>query len=288
MTQTCCENKPTCSIHDYKKLDDLVYKLKEYLSILATEKVSNKLYGYYCAEDIDTKITEAITLKKSLSRIKLSLLRGASCLDDHTIQNILEKAIKIVGKESCPTDYRQDISIDTTGINAYLLKGPRCVTYDSYNKFSSFICGKLGLTITAERAQCDITFEITHKIINCDLLYSLSVYRDLCNLGYKVSRTQEECKLDWKLLLENNSTCDLDFKTYMCFVKEDNLSYPIIDKVYKSGLSLVKVDGAATLCTPLNNYRITEITPTNLEELLSAGYVVETRKSDITCDYVKY
>lgn len=287
MTQTCCENKPTCSIHDYKKLDDLVYKLKEYLSILATEKVSNKLYGYYCAEDIDTKITEAIILKKSLSRIKLSLLRGASCLDDHTIQNILEKVIKIVGKESCPTDYREDISIDTTGINAYLLKGPRCVTYDSYNKFSSFICGKLGLTITAERTQCDITFELTRKIISCNLLYALKVRKEMCDLNYKVKADKNQCKIDYKLLLEKTG-CDLEYKTYLSFVNKHNLSYPIIEEVYKSGLQLAEVEDDVVLCTPLNNYRLTEITPTSLEELLNAGFVIELNKYDLKNDYTRY
>ncbi len=289
MNQTCCENKPTCSIHDYKKLDDLVYRLKEHLSDLAAKKVGNSLYGYHCAEDLDHCIMEAAILKKSLERIKLSILRGDSCLDDETIQKIVEKVIKIVGKDCCPIDYRQDISIDTTGINAYLLKGPRCVTYDSYNKFASFICGKLGLSITAERDQCDISFEVTRRIISCNLLYALKVRKEMCALNYKVKADKNQCKIDYKLLLEKTG-CDLEFKTYLSFVNKHNLSYPIIEEVYKSGLTLAETEDNSdvVLCTPLNNYRLTEITPTNLEELLNAGFVVELNKHDLKNDYTRY
>jgi hypothetical protein len=270
-------------------LDDLVYKLKEYLSALATKKVGNYRYGYYCGEDLDQKIKEASVLKRSLERIKLSLLRGASCLDDETIQKIVEKAIKIVGKESCPTDYREDISIDTTGINTYLLKGPRCVTYDSYNKFASFICGRLGLTVTAEREQCDITFELTRKIISCNLLYALKVRKELCDLNYRAKADKNQCKIDYKLLLEKTS-CDLEYKTYLSFVNRHNLSYPIIEEVYKSGLTLAETEDNSdvVLCTPLNNYRLTEITPTSLEELLNAGFVIELNKHDLKNDYTRY
>ncbi len=287
MDQTCCENKPTCSIHDYKKLDDLVYRLKEHLSALATKKVGNYRYGYYCGENLDKEIKEATTLKKSLSRIKLSLLRGTSCLDDETIQKIVEKAIKIVGKDSCPTDYREDLSIDTTGINAYLLKGPRCVTYDSYNKFSSFICGRLGLTVTAEVEKCNVSFAITRKIISCNLLYALKVRKEMCDTGFKVKATKDQCKIDYKLLLEKTG-CDLEYKTYLSFVNKHNLSYPIIEEVYKSGLTLAEVEDDVVLCTPLNNYKLTEITPTSLEELLNAGFVVELNKHSLKEDYTRY
>lgn len=288
MSQTCCENKPICSIHDYKKLDDLVYKLKEYLSALATKKVGNYRFKYYCGENLDFKITEANTLKKSLERIKLSILRGATCLSDETIQKIVEKVIKIVGKESCPTDYREDISIDTSNINAYLLKGPRCVTYDSYNKFSSYLCGKIGVTLTAERDQCDLAFSVTRKIISCNLLYQLSVRREMCALGYKVKRSGgNECKLDYKLLLEKTG-CDLEYKTYVSFVNKHNLTYPLIEEVYKSGLTLAETEDDVVLCTPLNDYKLSEITPTNLEELLNAGFVIELNKHSLKEDYTKY
>ena len=287
MTKICCGNKPTCSIHDYKKLDDIVYKLKEYLSALATKKVGNYRYGYYCAEDLDNKIDESSVLKKSLERIKLSILRGTSCLDDETIQKIIEKAIKIVGKDSCPTYYRQDISIDTSNINAYLLKGPRCVTYDSYNKFASFICGRLGLTITAEREKCDITFELTRKIISCNLLYALKVRKEMCDLNFKVKTTKDQCKIDYKLLLEKTG-CDLEYKAYLSFVNKHNLSYPRIEEVYKSGLTLAEAEDDVVLCTPLNNYKLTEITPTSLEELLNAGFVIELNKHDLKNDYTRY
>ena len=285
---TCCNDKKICSIHSYRSIDELTYRIKQRLNFLSREKLNNLFYGYKCAADIDTEIKKLSTYKEVLDRTKISFLHiGKSCNDDETIQRVVERVNKVIGKTSCPKK-RLDIKIDDSGLDRYMLSRPACISYDSWNTFSRKICGKIGFTLTAERQTCNVMFEISSKIIPCDLLYSLSVHRELCNTRYKVKRSAAECKLDWKLLLEGNNSCDLDFKTYMCYVKDDNLSYPIIDKVYKSGLSLAKVDGETILCSPLDNYKLTEITPTSLKTLLDEGFVVETKRSDITCDYIKY
>lgn len=284
----CCSGNNICSVHDFQKLDELTYNIKEVLTTLSSKKVANLRYGYYCGEDIDEEIKALNVYKKSLDRIKLSYLHiNKSCLSDETIQKIVEKVSVIVGKNSC-AGLRQDIVVDDSLINAYLLRGPRCVTYDSYNKFASYLCGKLGFTVTAEREQCNITFAITRKILSCNLLYSLSVRREMCDLKYTVKRKSvPECKIDWKILVEKTK-CDLEYRAYVNFVNKHDLSYPIIEEIYRSGLTLAEVDGEAIICTPIGDYKLTEITPTSLEELLNAGYVVSLNRHDLKDDYTRY
>lgn len=286
-TQTCCNDKKVHSVHSYRSLDELTYKIKQRLEQLSLMKIRNLFYGYHPEHHIDDEVNKLSVLKSSLDRVKKSFLHiQKSCLDDETIQKIVEKAQKIVGKAPCPSK-RKDISIGEENLQKYLISGPKCVSYDTWNEFSRFICGKIGFTLSAEREICDITFEISRNIVTCNLLYALSVHKEMCDLNYKVSRTKEECKLDYKLLLEKNPKCDLEFKSYLNYVHKHNLSFPIINEVYSSGLALAEEDGEVVLCTPLNNYNITKITPQSLEELLNLGFVVELNKFDIKADYKK-
>lgn len=283
----CCNDKKICSIHSYRSLDELTYRIKQRLNFLSREKLNNLFYNYKCAADIDTEIKKLTSYKEVLDRTKTSFLHiQKSCNDDETIQRIIEKVNKLIGKTACPKR-RADIVIDESGLQAYLLTGPRCISYSAWNEFSRGICGKIGFTLTVEKQICDITYEISKKIIPCDLLYSLKVKRELCDLGYVVKRTDQECRLDWKLLVEKTN-CDLDFKVYLSYIRKHNLSYPILEQVYAAGLSLTTVEDDVILCTPLNNYSLSEITPTDLRELLDAGFVVETNRYDIKSDYTKW
>jgi hypothetical protein len=286
-THTCCNDKEICSIHSYRSLDELTYKIKEKLVQLSSMKIRNLFYGYHPALHIDSEINMLTILKDSLDRVKTSFLHiQKSCLDDETIQKIVEKANKIVGRAACPKK-RIDVEVDESGVNKYLMSGPRCVSYDTWNEFSRYICGKVGFQITVEKKICDITFEIARNIVSCNLLYALSVHKEMCDLNYRVARTKDECKIDYKLLLEKNPKCDLEFKSYLSYVHKHNLSFPIINEVYASGLTLAEEDGEAVICTPLNNYKLTKITPQSMEELLNLGFVIEMNKFNIINDYKK-
>lgn len=285
---SCCSEIKVCLKYDYKDVDELTYKLKSKLQQLSSKKLANLYYGYFCEEDIDSNINAATTLLKSLNRIKVSYLHiGKYCLPEGVVQAIIEKAIKFVGKESCPKN-RKDIIVDGSQINQYLLSGPRCVTYDTWNKFSSFLCGNLGFQLKVEKQICDITFDITRNILSCNLLYALQIKKELCDLGYKVVKTKDECKLEYKLLIEKYPNCNLEYKAYLSFVNDHQLTYPIFKEVYESGLTLAIQEGDAFVCTPINNYKLTEISPNNLQELLNAGYVVSLNKHDLKQDYTKY
>lgn len=285
--KTCCSDVKVCLGYDYQFIDELVYKLKDKLQQLSYKKIKALKYNYFCEEDIDEQVNEINIFIRSLNRIKTSFLHiERYCLPEDRIQAIIEKSIKIAGKTPCPKN-RLDIVIDETQLNKYLLSAPRCVSYDTWNKFSRYLCGKLGFTLKVEKEMCDISFELTRKIISCNLMYALSIKRDLCNLGYSIKKTKDECKVEYKILLEQVPNCDLEFKTFLSFTNKHQLSYPIIKEVYESGLSLLEVDGDAVLCSPINNYKLTEITPSSLEELLNEGYVVTLNKNDIKQDYTK-
>lgn len=284
---TCCNDKKICSVHSYRSIDELTYRIKQRLNFLSREKLNNLFYGYKCAADIDTEIKKLSTYKEVLDRTKISFLHiGKSCNDDETIQRVVERVNKVIGKTSCPKK-RADIKIDDSGLDRYMLSRPACISYDSWNTFSRKICGKIGFTLTAERDICNITFELAAKSISCDLLYALKVRRDLCDIGYRVTRADEKtCKIDYKLLLEATQ-CDLEYKAYVSYVRQHNLSYPIIKDIYAAGLSLATVEDDVVLCTPINSYSLSQITPTDLQELLDLGFVVSHSRYDIKQDYTK-
>lgn len=284
---TCCNDKKICSVHSYRSIDELTYRIKQRLNFLSREKLNNLFYGYKCAADIDTEIKKLSTYKEVLDRTKISFLHiGKSCNDDETIQRVVERVNKVIGKTSCPKK-RADIKIDDSGLDRYMLTSPRCISYSEWNEFSRKICGKIGFTLTAERDICNITFELAAKSISCDLLYALKVRRDLCDLGYRVTRADEKnCKIDYKLLLES-VPCDIEYKAYVSYVRDHNLSYPIIKDIYAAGLSLATIEDDVVLCTPINQYNLSQITPTDLQELLDLGFVISHSRYDIKQDYTK-
>ena len=180
--KTCCSDVKVCLGYDNQFIDELVYKLKDKLQQLSYKKIKALKYNYFCEEDIDEQVNEINIFIRSLNRIKTSFLHiERYCLPEDRIQAIIEKSIKIAGKTPCPKN-RLDINIDDTQLNKYLLSAPRCVSYDTWNKFSRNLCGKLGFTLKVEKEMCDISFEITRNIISCNLMYALSIKRDLCNL----------------------------------------------------------------------------------------------------------
>lgn len=284
---SCCSEVKVCLKYDYQFVDELVYNLKKLLQSLASKKLSHLFYGYNCEVDIDEKINKTTILINSLERIKLSFLHIQKyCLPEDRIQLIIEKAIKLVGKVSCP-ESRYDIVVDDSAVYDYLLAGNSCASYDTWNKFSRLICGKLDFKLTLEKDICDITFDIVKKVISCNLLYALQLRKEFCDLGYKIKKDNDECKLEYKLLRSNYPNCDLEYKVYTDLVNKHNISYPIFKEVYEGGLTLIKKENDVFICTPLNQYNIKDITANTIEELLNNGYLLTLNKDDIKIDFKK-
>lgn len=286
----CCKDKGVCSIHDYQKLDDLVYLIKEKLSFLSDQRVKNIKYNYYCGENIVEDIERLITFKNSLDRIKKSIYStGRYCLSDEKVQLIIEKVIKEVGRQKCGEN-KVDIIKDDSLVKKYILDGNLCISYDLYNEYAYRICRQLGVKITAEKEVCDLTFSLSREIISCDLLYSLSVVKELCDLKYVVERSKDdECKIDYKLLIEEYPDIDLTYKTYNSLIKDHNISSRVIKNVYDCKLSLdINNVGVVVLNTPVSQFNLLDITPSNTDELSSLGFNITTTKKEIKNEYVRY
>ena len=271
---SCCTCPEICAIHDVKKLDELIYNLNVNLTVLSDKKLQSLFYGYYESSTIDFEINKLTVLKKALQRHKLGFyIADGSCICSDNLQRIVEKVIKEVGKNACPV-VRKDVEIDDTGLEAYLMTKPACVSYDTWNKFARGLCGDIGFKLTAEKEICDLTFDISREVISCNLLYTLSIYREMCDLNYKVNRTDEECKLDFDILAERHCNLNLKFKDFHTLVKDCNMSFNTIDQCYKANLELIVLNRKAYLKTNTNTYPVEAITPSNLERLVGLGFSV--------------
>lgn len=119
----------------------------------------------------------------------------------------------------------------------WLLDNPNCSGAADWEKLSYKICKGLGIEATlTKQKQCDITFDISRKIIPCELLYIINVANKACSLGYEIKRNKEECKLDWKLLIEKTN-CDLTLNQYNSLINQ-GMTYDMMLYVYNSGCSL--------------------------------------------------
>lgn len=270
----CCSCPEICSLHDVKKLDELIYGINERLVLLSNQKLSNLFYGYYNKSEIDKGVDKLSTLRKSLLRHKLGFYESdGSCICNDNLQRIVEKTIKEIGKYSCPIS-RIDVEIDESELDSYLLTKPACVSYDTWNKFARGLCGEIGFKLTAEKEICDVTFDISREVIPCNLLYTLSIYKEMCDLDYKVSRTDEECKIDFDILAERYCNLNLKFKDYYTLVKDCNMSFNTIDQCYKANLELIVLNRKAYLKTQTNTYPVEAIIPSNLDRLVGLGFSI--------------
>ena len=274
-----CNCKGVCQTLDIRSP---LNKINSFLSIKGSELLSSMYYGYHDRDCIYKEILEARLLQSALEYLQKAkvLGDGSSCMCDEDIQSLVEKANHAV--EFC-THEEQGLEVDRSGRDKFLINNPQCVSYESWERFSEGACNTIGFEIKTTKDKCDIMFQVSRDIISCDLLYNIQVYNKFCDLGYKISRTEEECKIDYKLLMENHD-CDMTFKTYLRLVNA-NISYSLVDEALSCGLTLKVMDGQPYLITPMGEYCLSDISPTNMQYLIDLGKRTTIKESDIAVDY---
>jgi hypothetical protein len=282
-----CE-KNLCLNYSVKDLDNIIYLSKKEINELSKNILNNLYYGY-CKNisESKSKISKLRFYTDVLQTYKKNIIfGGVPCSNINTFNSIIEKVKIEVGSSKC-NENKSDIIIDEKNLEKYLLSSPQCVSYDSWNKFSRGLCGEIGFKITVEKEICDITFEIVKKIIPCDLLFNIKVYKEACDLNYKIKRSKEDCKIDYKLLSEKYNCFNISLNDYFYLVKDKNISFSLIDEVYKSELELEIINNRACLVSKRNVYDIEKIAPTSLTKLTSLGYKVSAKKSNILKEYTQ-
>lgn len=254
-----------CCLCYNPELDKLIYESKNKLEELSGNMVKSLYYGYTC----DKKAEEQIKILDNYIRVledenRKVVLGGKECLDCNNLQKLAEKVRKLT--YVCDIDLRKDLTVDRSGVDAWLMEFPHCASYEKWERLAYRVCSAFSLEVFVEKIDCDVdlevfsseelcnlAFDISREQIPCDIMVALSVYSQACDLDFKINRTEEECKIDFKLL-HNEVDCDLDFKAYQRLI-DCNLSFDIIKTVYENGCSFT-VGDPIELVSPLNSYTL--------------------------------
>jgi len=282
--------KKACCICYNPELDKLIYECKHKLDELSESVIRSLYYGYACDNKAEGKIkliNNYITVLEEENR--KTTLGGKPCLDCNNLQKLAEKVRQLT--HTCDIEYRKDLEVDKSGLDAWLLKYPQCVSYEKWERLAYKICGLLNLDIEVKKVDCDIdldvfsteqicnlAFDITRKIIPCDVMIAISIYKQACDLDLKITRTEKECKIDFDIL-HSKVNCDLDFEAYKKLV-DCNLSFDIIKTVYENNCSFTIGDPiqlqSSTNQYPISGFNFKDVP--DLNALKAMGISIEASK----------
>lgn len=278
-----------CEAYDITKINSLYVTLKNEINVFFTKKVFNLTNKYKNNLEYDSiineKIDDLIIYSDILRRLKEQLLIGEKpCLTDHEFQLLYEKIINIIGKNCYQEDY--DIFTNDSKKEIWLMKNPYCESYESWEKFSHYICKKINLELTVEKEKKkDIVFEISRKTIKPEVLLAISAYKTANKLNLKVDRTKEENKIDFKLLTEKVPEANIDFKLYSSLTQK-NMSFDVIKTIYESDLEVVVEGNELLLNTPINTYKIDDFSDDIKPEYLEKFDIkTDIDKNNLMQDY---
>lgn len=173
------------------------------------------------------------------------------CLGDTTIQNLVGLIYK--NTNPAPIKCSDNVQIDNSGVDAWLLAHPYCVTRARWEELAYRICNDLTIKFEVIDKSCDLTFDLSTSTLSCDTVAALSLYSKMCELDYKVTRTEKECQTDYSLLLERHPDCNLTYRLYKELI-ECNLSYDIINQILCDNVNLNIINGKPTIKSIMGDY----------------------------------
>lgn len=204
------------------------------------------------------------------------------CLSPLEVESLIDKVLRITGKP-CHSTFK-DLTVDLSNRDKWISKNPMCVSYQDWEKWSYYICGKLNIDFKIEKKTCDFVLELTRKTIHCDILVYVKAQKKSCDLGIKLDVSKERCQAELKILV-TESNCDLSLKTYV-ELKKCNISFDMIKKVYDCNLKLnINSKKEVVLVTDLNEYALDCINPESLESFSEINQSATVNVQDILNNY---
>lgn len=213
---------------------------------LSKELEKRQHYGVGCSEKVlYDQIDEVNSLYESVERWMLRYKRFPEheeleeCCPCSLKDRQLEANIKQLGEKiklSKVNDYFEKVTVD----EYYILKNPKCNSYEDYERAAKRYCYEIGVEVKRQDQVCNFTLDIVRSTIPCELIYSLGVVQKACNLGYSVMSTAAQCKAQWQILVTEDN-CDIPFNIYSKAVNK-GITYDIVKDIYNSNLSLTTND----------------------------------------------
>ena len=247
---------------------------------LGDKLIREKRYGHKCEEDICEKTEELTGIIETLESETKKRLQGVqTCLNCTALQSLRERLTSITGI-NCGLGYTV-CDVDESEKEAWVIKNPRCASYEDWQAASYWFCRELKLDTTLEVEKvCNITLAITKDVI-CDVvLLAVNTALESKKLDLRVKRSVDECKIDFKLL-HTEVDCNLTLKTYLELI-DHNISFDVIRTVYENNLEL-KVDRKEVkLVTLLGDFALEEL---ELDTSCLGIEELEKIKEKLSCDY---
>lgn len=272
-----------CHSHNIFELRSLALKSKNKLNEFANERIRELFYGYTCRPDLEENIDKLTTYLKYLNKIIRQKIYDevfntyydeeckkvkkhvccTVCLNCNKLQCLIEKIISIIGK-NCRI-LCQDLYVDDSLENEWILCNPGCLSYECWDKWSKLKVAQFDIKLSKEEILEKLLIEASVKSVTDEILTTVKVINVVEDLSLKLElKDTPQMKVELKLLLEKVPTANIDLKLYKQLVEDYNISFDIIKEVYENNLELELKSSAAEkeelhLKTSVYSYPLSEL-----------------------------
>lgn len=235
--------------------------------------------GYKDDSNLDIKIDKLLTYDNVLNYVFFQLFYSYNndtceidydCINFKSLQSLIEKIHHLTGI-NCKISYL-DYHINDSKLEDWILRNPRCISYESWNKWAKLKSKELRIELSSEITFQKLMLELSLKTITNEILVVSKVYSDVNELDIKLARKEEDqLLLELNLLLEKVPTADIDLSLYRKLY-DNNISFDLVREIYENNLELKveenRTDSKVMLKTSMHTYPLEDI-KTNLpiEEL---------------------
>lgn len=250
----CCHNCSRC-FHCFdlslSKIRDLIYSINKEIVGYSCNLLLKSDWGYKNFQNLNKEQFDILLdYKDSLEKYYYEIVgEYKHCLCPEEIQSIYERSLELVDLNCCKDPNRCDLTIDTSGKDAYEALHPGCTPFEAWERAFLRICPRLGITVTPieDPSKLDFHINVTSLQGMCQLFNEIKdgninnpalALKALSYAGRQIvpKVSKEECEITYNLLVENTK-CNLTFDVYSRLL-ECNISPTIISKLIECNLTL--------------------------------------------------